>query len=134
MTDPSIFDITSAWNYLWYISMAIMIIAWVIIIAATLTAAAAVPYLAARAMAKPGQRRRPTTSGRTLIIAAVAVIILMAGTVTGLAYGVGAAKDHDLFGRLDPHSGAADQSTPTHENRHNRQVLRKNTRPATCRK
>ena len=90
MTDPSIFDITSAWNYLWYISMAIMIIAWVIIIAATLTAAA-IPYLAARAMAKPGQRHRPTTSGRTLIIAAVAVIILMAGIVTGLGYGIGAA-------------------------------------------
>ena len=99
MTNPSIFDITSAWNYLWYISMAIMIIAWIIIIAATLTAAAAIPYLAARAMAKPGQRRRPTTSGRTLIIAAVAVIILMAGTVTGLAYGIGAAKDRDLVDR-----------------------------------
>ena len=111
MTDPSIFDITSAWNYLWYISMAIMIIAWVIIIAATLTAAAAIPYLAARAMAKPGQRRRPTTSGRTLIIAAVAVIILMAGTVTGLAYGIGVAKDH-LVDRPNPASVADARHNP----------------------
>ena len=106
MTNPSIFDITSAWNYLWYISMAIMIVAWAII------TAAAIPYLAARAMAKPGQRHRPTTSGRTLIIAAVAVIILMAGIVTGLAYGIGAAKDQDLIGRLSAHRVAGARQKP----------------------
>ena len=106
MTEPSIMDINSAWSYLWYISIAIMIIGWVIIIAATVIAAAAIPYLAARAMGNPDRTRRPAASGRKLLLAAAAVIILMASTVTGLAYGVGAVKDRDLIGRHKPPSVA----------------------------
>ena len=97
--DPSIYDTSSPWSNLWLISSAIFVIVWALAITAALTAAAAVPYLVARAMAGRSRPRTPRTTNRALLIAAVAVIILMAGTVTGLAYGIGAAKDHHLADR-----------------------------------
>lgn len=102
MTDPAIFDISSPWSNLWLISSAIFATVWTLAIAAALTAAAAVPYFVAKAMAAKSRHRMPRKNNRALLIAAVAVIILMASTVTGLAYGVGAAKNHNLIGHTNP--------------------------------
>ena len=99
--DHSIYDTSSPWSNLWLISSAVFVIIWTLAIGAALTAAAAVPYLVARAMAGRSKSRTPRKTNRGLLLAAAAVIILMAGTVTGLAYGIGAAKDHDLIGRLN---------------------------------
>ena len=60
------------------------------------------PYL----MARRSQSRTARNNNRALLIATVAVIILMAGTVTGLAYGIRAAKDHSLSDRLNTPSVA----------------------------
>ena len=95
--DPSIYDTSSPWSNLWLISSAIFAIVGALAITTVLTAAA-VPYLVARAMAGRSRPRTPRTTNRALFLAA-AVIILMAGTVTGLAYCVGAAKDHHLVDR-----------------------------------
>ena len=68
-------------------------------------------------MAARRRSRSPRRKNRALILAAVAVIIiLMAGTVTGFAYGVGAVKDRDLFGRLNPLSVA--EGVPQSQDRH----------------
>ena len=76
----------------------------------------AVPYLVARAIARRSRVRSTRRTNRALLLAAVAVIILMAGTVTGLAYGIGAAKDRDFVGRSNPPSvaeGAPQSRVPT---------------------
>ena len=96
---PEIFQDGSPWGDLWLLSMAIFAITWALAITADVTAAAIIPYLAvrmmtARTMARPGRFRTTGRTNRKLLLAAAAVIILIAGTVTGLAYGVGAAKHH----------------------------------------
>ncbi len=88
---PSIFDTASLWGHLWLISSASFAIVWALAIAAALTAAAAVPYLVARAMVGRSQVHTTRRTNRRLLLAAAAVIILMASIVTGLAYGIGAA-------------------------------------------
>ena len=104
--DPSIYDTSSPWSNLWLISSAIFATVWTLAIGAALTAAAAVPYLVARAMAGRSKSRTPRKTNRALLLAAAAVIILMAGTVPGLAYGIRAAKDHSLSDRLNTPSVA----------------------------
>ena len=110
--DPSILDPSSPWSNLWIISSAIFAVVWALAIFTALTAAAAVPYLVARAMVRRSQIRTPRKTNRALIAAAVAVIILMAATITGLAYGIGAAKDHDLIGWLSSHGVAGARPNP----------------------
>ena len=108
--DPSIYDTSSPWSNLWLISSAIFAIVWALAITAALAVAVTVPYLLIRAVAGRSRPRTPRRTNRALLLAAAAVIILMAGTVTGLAYGVGAAKDRDLLGRPGPSSVA--EGTP----------------------
>ena len=88
-------DIDSPWTNLYYLTMAAMVIGWIIAGVATIAAAVTIPYLAAIAMAALSRQPRRNTSGRTLIIAAVIVIILMASAATGLAYGVGTLRNNE---------------------------------------
>ena len=70
----------------------------------------------ARTMAGRSRSRTPGKTNRALLLAAAAVTILMAGTVTGLAYGIGATKDCGLIGWLDPPGvteGAPQSRVPT---------------------
>ena len=112
--EPEIFQTGSPWGNLCLISMAIFAAAWALAITAAVTAAAVIPYLAVRmtavrtmtarttagrttagrTTAGPGRSRAAGRTNRKLLLAAAAVIILMAAAVTGLAYGVGAAKHH----------------------------------------
>ena len=89
--DPSVLDPSSPWSNLWIVSSAVFAIFWALAIGAALTAAAAVPYLVARAMVGRSQVHTTRRTNRRLLLAAAAVIILMASIVTGLAYGIGAA-------------------------------------------
>ena len=102
-------DIDSPWTNLYYLSMAAMVIGWIVAGIATVMAAATIPYLAAMAMAALSRQPRRKTSGRTLITAAIIVIILMAAAVTGSAYGVGTLRNSE------PENAAATRSgVPPH--------------------
>ena len=112
--DPSVLDPSSPWSNLWIVSSAVFAIIWALAIGAALTAAAAVPYLVARAMAGLSQVRTTRRTYRRLLLAAAAVIILMASTVTGLAYGISTAKHHGLIDRSNPATiGLTAPPTPT---------------------
>ena len=97
--EPAIYDVASPWSNLWILGTAIFAAVWALAFTCAVTAAVAMPYLMARAMARRSQSRTARNNNRAFLIATVAVIILMAGTVTGLAYGIGAAKDQHLADR-----------------------------------
>ena len=81
-------DIDSPWTNLYYLTMAAMVIGWIIAGVATVAAAVAIPYLAAIGVSRLARRRR-NKSSRPLIIATFATIILLAAAVVGLAYATG---------------------------------------------
>ena len=82
------FDIDSPWTNLYYLTMAAMVIGWIIAGVATVAAAVTIPYLAAIGVSRLARHRR-NKSSRPLIIATFVTIILLAATVTGLAYATG---------------------------------------------
>ena len=91
---PEIFQDGSPWGHLWLISLTLLVITWVLAITMTVTAAVTIPHWVARIVAGRSRTRATGRTNRKLLLAATAVIILMASAVTGLAYGVGAAKHH----------------------------------------
>ncbi len=119
---PEILQGNSIWDNLWLISIAIFIATWALIITAAVTAAAVIPYLTVRMMtarmtavrtkAGPGRPRAAGRINRKLLLAAAAVIILMAAAVTGLAYGVGAAKHHHPSSSKNIKPGSAARLEP----------------------
>ena len=82
------FDIDSPWTNLYYLTMAAMVIGWIIAGVATVAAAVTIPYLAAIGISRLAHHRR-NKSSKPLIIATVLTIILLAAAVTGLAYATG---------------------------------------------
>ncbi len=81
-------DIDSPWTNLYYLTMAAMVIGWIIAGVATVAAAVTIPYLAAIGISRLAHHRR-NKSSKPLIIATVLTIILLAAAVTGLAYATG---------------------------------------------
>ena len=102
-------DIDSPWTNLYYLTMAAMVIGWIITGVATVAAAVTIPYLAAIGVSRLA-RRRHNKSSRPLIIATVLTIILLAAAVTGLAYATG---EHQKYEPDKP--ATSNHTTAVHE-------------------